>query len=115
MTIAADNLPMPHLVGSADETPVLRTAAGAMPWVRVPDSQVDPRRLRLAWQEVPAAVADAIRRHFAAHWSASWALTLPRSGEVVVVTWAAPPSIQWINSAFANVTGEVLETLAHAL
>lgn len=112
-SIGANSLPPPHQVDVVDETVRLVTAEGQLPFGRVPDPQVQPRRLRLSWVGLVAATAQAIDAHFAAYPDAVWQLRLA-GGEVARVQWSQPPTIQWANPAFASsVAGEVEEALAY--
>jgi hypothetical protein len=113
VTIAANVLPTPHSASLRDESITRRSAAGRMPFFQKPDPTLKPRRFALAWQRVPAAVGDAITRHYDEHTHEVWQLRLPRTGEVVLVLWTSPPSRQRGPAPTVSITAEVLEVLAH--
>jgi hypothetical protein len=111
-SIGANSLPPPHQADVADDSARLVTVDGQLPFGRIPDPQVQPRRWRLSWTGLVRETAMAIDAHFAAYPDAVWQLRLP-GGEVARVQWTEPPTIQWANPAFASsVAGEVEEALA---
>ena len=111
-SIGANSLPPPHQVDVLDDSARLITAEGQLPFGRLPDPQVQPRRFRLSWTGLVAATALAIDAHFAAYPHAVWQLRLA-GGAFARVQWLAPPTIQWASPAFASsVSGEVEEALA---
>lgn len=112
-TIQVGVLPPPHAVSFRDETVRHVSSAGQLPFGHTPDPDVNPRLLSLTWANLNGAAAEAIRRHYDEHPHAVFAITLPRSGEVVRIQFEGPPLIQWANNAFASrVTVEVSEALA---
>lgn len=114
MSIAAGSLPPPHEVLVDDDSVVRVTGEGQLPFWSRPDAALDPRVFRLQWRDLSGAAADAIRRHYAEHRAGSFQITIPRTGEVVRVTWRTPPSISWSSWQFASsVTAELDEALAY--
>lgn len=104
-TIGKDDLPPPHLIAIADESPVARSTIGSMPFHRVVDPEVPSRRFIATWLNGRRELADAIERHHDEHTHAVLSLKL-RSGEVVRVQWSAPPTTQYATgAAFGRVTG----------
>jgi len=113
VTIALGILPPPHLVGILPGLVVHRSTVGRLPFFRVPDPDLNPRRFAFTWIDLIGAAADAIRRHYDEHPHDVVQLTLPRTGEPVRVLFVGPPSIQWASATFASsVTVEAEEVLA---
>lgn len=113
-TIAAGMLPPPHFVAIVDDSAVKRSSIGLLPYVHRPDLTLKPRRFELSWQSPPAAVADAIQRHYDEHPLAVFKITLTATGEEVRVQFVARPLVQWSSAAFASsVTAGAEETLAY--
>lgn len=114
VTIAAGNLPPPHFIGLVDDMANKRSTVGLLPFVHQPDPTMKPRLLRLTWQDVPGAVADAIDRHYDEHPLAVITVKLPATGATVRVQLVGPPIIQWSSDAFASsVTADAQEVLAY--
>lgn len=113
-TIAVGNLPPPHAIAIADESVVRRSTIGRLPFWARPDAALSPRRFELTWGgPAVGALADAIQRHYDEHPHDVIAITLPTTGEVVRVQFAAPPSIQWDSAAYVqSVTVAAEEALA---
>lgn len=113
-TIAKNALPPPHRVAPQDETVMHTSPQTQLPFQHVPDPTLNPRTFRVSWLSVPAAVGDAIRRHYDEHHGEVFAFTIPRTGEVVNVMWLNHPNIQWASGLMAaSVTGELEEALAY--
>jgi hypothetical protein len=111
--IASNALPRPGQVYCRSLRISRRSGAGNMVFGREPDEQNLPRRWLLSWREAPGAVADALRRHYRLYHAATFEFTIPRTGEVVTVQYAAAPQIRWSSAAFASATAEIEEPLAH--
>lgn len=109
-SIAVNALPPPNSASVIAEG-VFRVSQIGLPRGRRPDPALNPRRWQVAWQQVPGATADAIRRHYDEWPHAVWQTTL--RGSVVRVQWSQPPNIQWTSQAFADVTAELEEVLAY--
>lgn len=113
-TVPRDLLPTPATAELIDESVVGISTIGLMPRHHRPDPTLHPRRWRLSWSRPSGAVADAIRRHHDEFPDEVFALKLPRTGEVVYVTYADAPRIKWLANTTAEGIGvEVEEALAH--
>ena len=113
MTIAANNLPNPSVAHDIEDRPRRITPSWSQTVLRaIPDDHLRPRRWLLGWDNVPRAVAVAIREHYAAHRWATWSWTVPRTGEVVFVRWLSPPAISWRTATSASATAELGQALA---
>lgn len=109
-----DMLPPPAFVETIDETVVLVSGIGRLPFHHVPDPVLHPRRWRLTWRDTNGAVGDAIRRRYDDFPYDVFQFKIPRTGEVVFAMWASPPSIQWRTATTTiGISAEVEEALAH--
>lgn len=112
-TIQLGMLPPPHLVLVRDDSALLVSSIGRLPFHRRPDPDVLPRTFSLAWRWPPAAAADAIVRHYDEHPNGVFTITL-RGGEQVRVQLVGRPNIQWSSATFAeSVSAEAAEVLAY--
>lgn len=107
-------LPTPASVQVLDESVVLVSSIGRLPFHHRPDPTLHPRRFRLTWRDSSGAVGDAVRRHYDDFPHDVFQFKVPRTGELVFAKWASPPSIQWASKTTATgISAEVEETLAH--
>lgn len=112
-TIQAGNLPRPSAVEIRAVDVVGQSNAGNFLFTRQPDTALRGRVFLFIYDAAPAAVADAIRRHYREHFAKTFTVKLPRTGEVVRVRHLSSPSIQWHSAAAASATVELEEALAH--
>lgn len=107
-------LPTPATVQVVDESVVLVSSIGRLPFHHRPDPTLHPRRFRLTWRDANGATGDAARRHYDDFPHDVFQFTVPRTGELVFAKWATPPSIQWApGTTAAGISAEVEEILAH--
>jgi hypothetical protein len=109
----ADALPMPGSIATRDAQ-VVRQGQGCVTFTAVANALLSPRTFQLVWTAPRGEVADAVLRHYDDHFREAWALTLPRTGEVVKVKWIACPTVRWRTPKVAeSIEAQVEEVLAH--
>jgi hypothetical protein len=112
-TVHADNLPQPNTLAVRFDQARAQTRSGEFLFTNRPDTAQAPRIFEVTWSDTFGAVADVVRRHYRDHAFAVFTFTVPRSGELVKVTWRSPPNIQWRSAVSASIAGELEEQLAH--
>lgn len=115
MTIDAAAIPRPARVEVETLTTLQqsRWRDGALLFSREPDPANRRRRWGLIYETAPAAVGDALRRHFAAYHGTDFTWTPPGSNQPVRVIYSEPTSIDWANPASCSARVYLEECLAH--
>ena len=112
-------LPQPSHIHEIDETQVDQSEwqTGAL-HTKLMAAGVHPKLWRLEWRTVPLETASGVFLHwdhFAAgqHGGRQFAITLPHSGQIVIVIWVGTLQITNVSARFRNVEGTVALAIAN--